>query len=144
MKRVMLFALCLMASVSVAQADNAKPVEVKDLPASSQQFMKDNFKEREVSVATVEREFLSKKYDVSFVDGSSISFNKKGEWNEIDNKKQPVPANCVPDKIAEFVAKKYPKTHIISIEKGRKETEVKLSNGLELTFDSKYNLIGLE
>lgn len=137
---VCLFTLC----TSVLRADNEKPIQVSQLPATAQQLIKQHFADRKVALAKVETELMSKSYEVIFTDGAHIDFDSKGNWEEIDCKASSVPSAIVPAQIQEYIRKNYPDTTVKKIEKNRREYEVKLSNRVELSFDLKFNLTDID
>lgn len=55
-----------------------------------------------------------------------------------------VPAAVIPAQIAQYVSGHYPDASIVQIDRDKHDYEVKLSNGLELTFDLKFNLIDID
>lgn len=126
------------------RADNDRPIAVDQLPQKAQQFIKQHFPKLKVALAKEEREFLDLRYEVVFANSVKIEFLKDGEWKEVDCKYSAVPAAIVPVKIAEYVAKNYEDVQIVKIDRDKREYEVDLSNGLELTFDTKFNLIDID
>lgn len=79
-----------------------------------------------------------------FVDGRKVEFEKDGAWKEVSCKYSQVPDVIVPPRIREYVAASHPGQKMVKIERSRREYEVKLDNGLDLTFDRSYNLIGID
>ena len=134
----------LLICVNIACADNERPIQVTELPATAQQTLKQHFSERKVMLAKVENEVLSKSYEVFFADGDHIDFDGKGNWKDIECPATGVPAALVPAAITQYVKKNYPGETIKKIEKDRKEYEIKLSNRIELTFDTKFRLINMD
>lgn len=134
----------LLICVNIACADNERPIQVTELPATAQQTLKQHFSERKVMLAKVENEVLSKSYEVFFADGDHIDFDGKGNWKDIECPATVVPAALVPAAITQYVKKNYPGETIKKIEKDRKEYEIKLSNRIELTFDTKFRLINMD
>ena len=55
-----------------------------------------------------------------------------------------MPADLVPEAIANKVKEMYPDAIICVIDKENNYTEVDLNNGLDLKFDKKYNLIAID
>ena len=92
----------------------------------------------------MERDFLEARYEVIFTDGAKAEFYKDGEWKEVDCRYSSVPAAVVPAQIAQYVSGHYPDASIVQIDRDKHDYEVKLSNGLELTFDLKFNLIDID
>ena len=90
------------------------------------------------------REFLDTRYEVVFANSVKIEFLKDGEWKEVDCKYSAVPAAIVPSAIAKYVEGNYENVQIVKIDRSKREYDVDLSNGLELTFDTKFNLIDID
>lgn len=145
MKKLIFMFVCLFGMcATIACADNEKPISVSQLPAKAQQFLQQHFPDRTVALTKMETELMSKSYEVYFANGEHIDFDGKGNWTEVDCTMSAVPADIVPVPIATYVKANYPDTHILKIEKDRKEYEVKLSNRMELSFDLKFNIIDIE
>ena len=113
-------------------------------PQKAQQFIQKHFAGEKVALAKVERDFLEVRYEVIFTDGAKAEFYKDGEWKEVDCRYSSVPAAVVPAQIAQYVSGHYPDASIVQIDRDKHDYEVKLSNGLELTFDLKFNLIDID
>lgn len=145
MKKIMFLLVGLFVFSGVVRADNDRPIAVEQLPQRSQQFIKQYFSKDKVSFAKVERDFFETRYEVFFVSSSKIEFLKNGDWKEVDCKHSEVPAAIVPQGISKQVNERYPDMKIIEIDRdGRGEYEVRLSNGLELTFDAKLRLVDID
>lgn len=146
MKTLKVFMVALMASATIfiAKADNDKPISVDQLPANSREFIQTHFRGVDISYAKVEQELFDKSYEIFFVTGAKVEFNKKGEWKEVDCLKGTVPAGIIPAPIKSFVDKNHPGQQIVQIDKDRRDYEIELSNGLEIKFDLKYNVIGYD
>lgn len=139
-----MFLLVSLFTMQVAMADNDKPITFEQLPASAQTFIKQNFPDAKVAFVKMEKEFLDASYDVVFINGDKVEFDKKGNWKDINCRWMTVPQAVVPAKIQEFVKSNYPEAKVIKIEKDRYEYEVKLTNFWELTFDTSFNLIDMD
>ena len=123
-----------------AQADNNRPVTLKQMPTAAQQFILKNFANAEIMLATAEGYLFEKNYDVVFKNGDKIEFNRSGEWTSI-NCKGGIPQNIIPAPIASYLKAGYPDAKIVEIDKDDRHYEVKLSNRIELTFNSSFRLI---
>ena len=144
MKKTLL-ALSLLLTIGIAaSADNDKPIEVSQLPSTAQTTLKSYFSDRKVALAKEESDLLDKNYDVIFTNGDKVEFNSKGEWTEVQCRQSSVPSALVPSQISSYVKTNYPDMKIVEIERDSKEYEVKLSNGIELTFNKKYKLIDID
>ena len=114
------------------------------MPQKAQQFIKQHFAGSNIAMAKVESDFLQKSYDVIFTDGNKVEFDKKGNWTEVNCKFSVVPQGIIPSPIQKYTATNYPDAKVLKIERDKTDYEVKLSNGWELKFDSKFNLIDID
>ena len=112
---ILLASLAVMASSVPAFAGKDRIITVGELPAVAQQFVQTHFKAVEVSYAKVDEELFDKDYKVVFVNGSKVEFAKN------------------------FAGRK-----IVSIDRDKRDWEVKLDNGLDLKFDLQFRLIEID
>lgn len=92
-------------------------------------------------------------YDVTLSDYTQIEFDgnivgKKLEWDEINCKHSTVyttvPAALVPTEIADHVSRLHSEQRIVKIAKDFRGWEIELSNGIEIEFDRKFNIIDFD
>lgn len=144
MKRLMTFALiCFTAAVTACAGDD-KPITFSELPAEAQAFIKKYFDSSAIALAKMDTDFLDRDYEVIFTTGDKVEFDAKGQWTELKCTFSKVPDECIPAEIGAYVAKSYPDTKIIEIERDAKKTEVKISSGIEIEFDKNYNVIDID
>ena len=75
-------------------------------------------------------------YEVILNDGTEISFDRDGNWENVEvNNTKSVPSTIVPKAIRAYVAKTHPGQRIVGIDKERKGYEIELSNGIDMKFD---------
>lgn len=141
---VILAAAALLAASAPAMAGNDRPINVTELPATSQQFLKTYFQGVEVSFAQLDEEMFDKDYKVVFVDGSKVEFDKQGQWKEVDCQYGEVPSGVVPQQIRDYVAKHFAGRKITKIDRDKRDYEVELDNGLDLKFDLKFRLVKMD
>lgn len=144
MKGIILSFAVLIFATNIVMADNDKPITVEQLPAAAKKFIDNHFPDMKISLAKMETEVFEKSYEVIFSNGTKVEFNSKGEWTEVDSKFSQVPAGIIPQQIKDYVSTHYDEVKIVAIERDRRDFEVKLSNGLELKFDLKFNLIDID
>lgn len=135
---------CTLFFQAPAMADNDKPVDVKQLPAVAQQFIKKNFANHTVALAKMESGLLEKSYDVMFTNGDKVEFDRNGNWTEVTCKQSAVPSEVVPAEVAAYVKRTQADAKVVKIEKDRSNTEVTLSNGVELTFNKSYQVVDID
>lgn len=145
MKKVMILFLSLFLVQALVKADNDKPIEFNQLPQSSQQFVKKYFASKAIALIKMDSDFFDRSYEVIFSNGDKVDFDKKGNWKDVDCRYSELPEIIVPIQIRNYVAKNYPGVKILKVEKeDRGKLEVGLSNNLDLTFDSKFNLVDID
>ena len=145
MKKIVFLFISLFAMNLVALAGNDKPIQVSEMPKAAQLFIKNHFADLSVAMAKVETDFLDKNYDVVFTNGNKVEFDKKGNWTNVDCEHSQVPVAILPEAIRQYVAKNYPDAKVLKIEvTDRKGYDVELSNGFELEFDKRMNVIEVD
>ena len=77
------------------------------------------------------------------MNGVEIVFEHDGSLDKITDKAG-VPKGVVPVQITDYVKTYYPDAVVVEYEIGRREYDVKLTNGLELTFNSNFRLRELD
>lgn len=109
---------------------------VDSLPDKAK-MMISNYFDSAVSLVKVEKStFGQKEYEVILTDGTQISFNHSGEWDEIDTPNNiAVPSAIIPTNIKSFVAEKHSGAIIVGLDKSKKGYSVELSNGNEIEFN---------
>ncbi|MCI7167857.1 MAG: PepSY-like domain-containing protein [Bacteroidales bacterium] len=140
----MFFLMCFIVLHISACASGDKPISKKDLPQAAQTFIQTYFSDKAITLVKQDTDVARKTYDVVFADGTEVEFNGKGLWTEVSTKTGAVPQDLVPETIRTFVSGKYAGQTICRIERERAKTEVKLSNGLELTFNKDGRLIDID
>lgn len=143
MKRIILFAAAMSAFVLSASADN-RPSSFGQLPGDAKTFVNTNYKGVEVLYVTKEDDLFRPDYDVMLANGILLEFSHSGSLKKIEAKKGTIAAALIPEGIRSFVDRHYPGEGYVEYEVGRKKYEVKLSNRLELKFDSAFRLIEVD
>lgn len=145
MKKLMVMVFVLIATSTMVKAGNEQPIEIAKMPVTAQTFIKTYFAKADVSLAKVDTDFMDRTYDVIFTNGDKVEFNKKGVWKEVQCRNSGgVPQGIIPVQICNHVKAKYPNAKILEIDRDKYDYEVRLSGGLELTFDKKFNLIDID
>ena len=136
--RILMIAICCMMSFNiVANAGNDKPINVNELPAKAQTLLTKHFNGQKVMLATIESGVVSRSYDVVLRNGTKLEFDKKGNLTEIDCKQGIVP-------IKNYLKENYRGEAVRKIELNKKEYEVELTNGIDLTFNKHFQLIDID
>lgn len=125
-------------------AANAKAIMLSEFPDAAQQMLKKNFSGRKVAMSTMETNLFYRNYNVVFTNGDKVEFDSDGNWKEIKCKRSPVPKNLIPQGIKNYLKHHYTNTSVKEIERYGSKHEVKLSNGMELTFDKDFRVIDID
>ena len=135
---------CILSCNILASAGNDKPISVTTLPIKAQILLTNYFGNQKVALATIESGVVNKSYDVVLQNGTKLEFNKKGELTEIDCKQGVVPVNLIPLSIKNYLQNNYPGQSVKKLEIKKKEYEVELFNGMDLTFNKHFQLIDID
>lgn len=124
-------------------ADNDKPITVSQLPSKAQQVINKSFKGKKVALVLQEG-VINKSYEVVFTNGEKLEFDRNGNWTEVDCRRTGVPAALIPAAIKTYVNQNYADAKVMKMEKDRSEYEVKLSTGIEITFNKNLQVIDID
>lgn len=146
MKRIGIILIGLALMTNMACADNDKVTNnINELPQVSRTFLNNYFNGNKVSHIKIDKDlFLVDSYDVILTDGTSVEFNRNGEWKEVKSFQQNIPDTLIPVEIRQYVSQNYPGQKIMTVERGKRKVSVDLANGLELKFDLNGNLIDID
>ena len=147
MKKLLLSALLLLCGLAPAHADgHEEPITFDRLPQAAQTFLTTHFKDLTLAYIVADHKIMTVEYEVTYTDRTEVDFRADGSWESVERKYAPVPAAIVPKQIADFVAKNrlFDGQFIREIERNPYTWEIKLSGGLEITFDAQFNVIGYD
>ena len=143
MKRFLSLTLALLVLTTLSlRAGSDRVIQTKQLPKAAQLFLAKHFAGRTVSLAKEDRDFST--YDVLLADGTEIEFSSRGEWKEVDGKRTALPTSFIPAQIINALRAQYAGESIVQIERKRRGYKVELSSGLEIQFDSRYQIVGYD
>ena len=144
MRMRLIYARRVALAVGSAKAYAGRPIEHEKLPQNVHQFIKQHYPHATITLAKSEGiEFINREYEVLLSNDTRIEFRGNGEWEQIDSREE-LPMSIVPREIANFVTNRYPMAKVTDMERGRRFSEVTLSNGKELSFDSDYRLVDID
>ena len=143
-KTLVMAICCAMATVMPANADNNKPINVTELPAKAQAALSQHFNNQKESFATIETGLIDKSYDVVLQNGTKIEFDKKGNVTEVECKQGAVPAALIPQAISTYLQTNQAGQTVRKIEFNKNEYEVELSNGIDITFNKRFQIIDID
>ena len=134
-----LFALVL-TSCNPLQADNDQVITFDRRPASAQTMLNQNFADKVPLVITADWD----DYKVRYATGEKVEFDKRGNWRDIECKTSQVPTELIPTKIAANVNASFPGSTITEIDRDSFGYSVQLSNGLELEYNRRCQVIEVD
>lgn len=149
MKKVLSILVLAIVAVQFAFAGDVITKDVKELPLTARNFINQYFSKPQISYIKIDseflsNEFLSKKYEVTLTDRTEIDFDKKGNWMEVDCKKNAVPAALIPASVKDYVKANFPNEIITKIERKSTGIEVELANDFSLKFNKKGQFVSLD
>jgi hypothetical protein len=134
MKRLISIFTLLLLAVSATAIE--RPISFDKLPRKAQVLINTHFQQLAISYITKEYDDGQVDYEVHFANGSHIDFGRKGGWRQIQTRgENTVPLALLPESIGNYLAANHPDAKVIKVDKERREYEVKLTGGIELSFD---------
>lgn len=140
--RLLLTVISFVAISYTAMAD--QPISREQLPAAAQRTLDDYFTDNRIQRVMKDTDVANVSYEVVFADGSKVEFDRKGQWTEIKNQRNSVPAHFIPVGIRNYLKKNYPNERVVEIERDKRTFEVELRNGTSLKFNKKGTLIDID
>ncbi len=134
MKAMLVSMLAMVLSAASCSDDVAIPYE--RLPKASRSFVDKHFCELTPLVITKD----GNEYEIVFTNGTSVEFDRRGDWKEVSCRSNCVPEGVVPPEVLAKVYDVYPGALVVKIERDRHGFEVRLNVGVELEFDRNYML----
>lgn len=136
MKKIVAVLAVAVMSVQMAFADHdVVTTDESRLPVAARETIKKNFPDAKISYVKIEKDFFqSANYEATLTNGMEIDFNSKGDWIEVDCKRQAVPAAFIPAPVKEYVETNFPTALIVKIERDRKGYDIEMNNGLDAEF----------
>lgn len=135
------FALSLVPLLACEKYGEDKPVDFKKLPVPAQTFVNTNYPDVTVSYVTRDDDIIRPDYTVGLVNGVKIDFDNGGALEKIETLNGEIPEGVIPVQIVDYVKAKYPDTKILEYDVEKYSYEVKLSNRLELKFNTRFALV---
>ena len=143
MKRTLITLALVLVTFAIVKADD-RPVTFNQLPQAAQTFINTNYPDEKVAFATVDDDFIRADYHVALVSGVMLQFEHGGSLEKIETRNGNIPAGIIPFQIIDMVKQYYPEAQITEYEIGKRSYEVKLSNRMEMKFNTKFQIIELD
>lgn len=144
MKKILLAGIAFLSFYTAGYAGNDKPVRPDQMPREAREFLNTFYKNTTVSFAKQETDWFEKNYKVILEDGTSVEFDRSGDWTEIKGKSTGVPVAILPAPVRAYLADKYEGVSVKQAERQDRQLEVELENGLEIRFNKKYEVVDID
>ena len=143
MKRLftLFFAFSLVALLACEKYGEDKPVDFKKLPDLAQTFVKTNYPDVAVLYVTRDDDIIRPDYTVGLANGVKVDFDSKGALEKIETLNGEIPVGLIPVQITDYVKANYSDAVILEYDVEKYSYEVKLSNRLELKFNTRFALV---
>ena len=102
-----------------------------------------HFPDNTILQAVIERDGLTKTYNIILSENISLEFNRKKEIIDIDSETK-LPDSVIPAKILQYVTTNYPDNFITDWELDNKNQQVQLNNGLDLEFNMNGDFLRID
>lgn len=134
MKRTILALATLLAALTLQAGERA--ISFNKLPRKAQTFITDHFGALAISHIVKDKEVTHTDYEVHFTNGTNIDFRGNGTWKHIEVRgEEAVPTVILPESIVNYLAANHSGARVVEVERDRGEYELKISGGVELSFD---------
>lgn len=141
MKKLVSIALCMLTLT--ACADEKKVITLEALPQAALNILTQHIQKENVLLVTQEGNGRWAEYEVRMNDQSDWEFDGQGSLEKVEIRGG-VPADLIPAAILSQVRVSYPNAIVIEYNIDRHDQEVKLNNGIELTFSFAGKLLKTE
>ena len=137
MKKIMMIMALIMGLAVPGYAKSSYSRDASTLPEAAQATISNNFKAKPSLIKKESTVGLFTEYEVILSDGSEITFDKNGNWKEIEmGAGLEVPKSIIPQGISNYVNQNFKGQKIISIEKDNNGFDVEITSGVEMKFDN--------
>lgn len=145
-----LFTLLAMATLMIVAtitscSDDDKTVNPNTLPETATKFIETYFPGDIIKRVEKNPKHPQAMYDVTMKSGFEFEFDGTGQWVDIDAPNgQIVPEAIIPYNIATYLSENYSGQGVTEISKETYGYSVDLTNGLDLTFDTNGQFMGVD
>lgn len=141
MKKFFMLMAAMMLTFNVAMmADDNRVITYDQLPQTAKTLLSQHFAKKVPLVVTMDWD----EYEILYQSGEKVEFNKRGEWKSIDCRVSAVPSALIPEQIKSHIKATFPGTTIIKLERDRRGYGVKLNNGLEVEYNTRFQVIEID
>ena len=136
----MLMAAMMLTFNVAMMADDNRVITYDQLPQTAKTLLSQHFAKKVPLVVTMDWD----EYEILYQSGEKVEFNKRGEWKSIDCRVSAVPSVLIPEQIKSHIKATFPGTTIIKLERDRRGYGVKLNNGLEVEYNTRFQVVEID
>lgn len=142
---ILLIGLFAAFTWSCSDDDDDRPVDRNSLPKTAKEFIESYFSGDVPATVTRDGNGANADYDVVLTSGIKIEFDSKGNWKEVESTlAAPIPdQSFIPQSIRDYVKEHYT-FQINEISRDKSGYEVRLTDYLELHFDTNGNFVRVD
>lgn len=137
-----LTAVAIMA-FSLTSCDKEEIIPYSDLPSEITSYITTHFPNNSIVQVIIDKDELTKTYNVTLSESVSLEFNRKKEIIDIDGISE-LPSSVIPENIRQYVVTNYPNNVITDWEIDDKNQQIELDNGLDLEFNMKGDFLRID
>lgn len=137
MRKLITIVVLLMLSLS-ACSEKEEVITMNELPSQARTFISTYWPNVEATALLKETHGCSTEFKVILADATTIDFDKKGVWEDVENNVG-IPTGFILKPITDYVAQHFSGAQIIEISKDKKNFDVELNTGINLVFDVNGN-----
>ncbi|MCM1029595.1 MAG: PepSY-like domain-containing protein [Pseudoflavonifractor sp.] len=143
-KTLLMALVAILVAMTSACSDDDDIKDINQLPSAAKALISSYFPGSEIR--HIKRDGSTNEYDVTLADRTELDFDANGILQEVDCSKSTgrVPDGLILPAILDYVTKIYPGMSIVKYELKWGGYEAELSNGLELMFNSKGDILGAD
>lgn len=142
MKKILILMALILGIGTMASAKSSVSRDTSVLPQAAKTTISNNFKAKISLIKTEKTLGAVKGFEVVLTDGSEISFDKNGNWEDVEVPRgKEVPSEFILKPIKDYVKKNHSGQKIESVDRDRNGYDIELSNGIGLKFDKEGKFI---
>lgn len=114
-----------------------------EIPNEINTYISKHFPTSSITQILIDKDLVSKTFDVTITGGISLEFNNKKQIQDIDGSSV-LPDSVIPEKIRQYVSSNYPNNVITNWELEGKNQQIGLNSGLELKFNMNGDFLRID
>lgn len=139
-KKAFLFVFGLFVLTS---CENEKILTDADIPVEIENYVNKHFSEANIIQVNRNTDGLSRIYDVTLNNNTTLEFNRDMEVIDIESNAE-LPASVIPERLRIYVDENFPNTVITDWQIDDRNQQISLDNGMDLEFSMQGDFIRID